>query len=93
MTFTVKFTTSFKKSYKLMIKRGLDISLLDEVVEKLKIEETLDAKYRDHLLLGKYYGFHECHIKPDWLLVYYYNYQTQTLVLVDTGTHSDVLKM
>jgi mRNA interferase YafQ len=91
--YEVKFTTSFKKSYKLMKKRGLDISLLDTVVDKLRQGIPLDEKYRDHALSGTYEGFRECHIKPDWLLIYLIENDILTLTLVDTGSHSDLFKL
>ena len=87
----VKFTTAFKKSYKLMKKRGLNLTLLDEVVDTLRQEKPLDEKYRDHALKGSYKGFRECHIQPDWLLIYLVENDVLTLTLVDTGTHSDLL--
>ena len=93
MKYEVKFTTAFKKSYKLMKKRGLDISELDKVVDLLREGNTLDERYRDHALSGKYVGFRECHIKPDWLLVYLIENNILTLTLVDTGSHSDIFKM
>lgn len=68
--YTVKFTTTYKKSYKLMKKRGLDIFLLDDVVDKLCQGKQLEEKHHDHELSGKFAGFRECHVKPDWLLVY-----------------------
>ena len=92
MMYTLKFTTAYKKSYKLMKKRGLDLSLLDEVVDVLHRGLTLDEKYRDHELTGSFNGFRECHIKPDWLLIYLIENDVLTLTLVDTGTHSDVFK-
>ena len=67
--YTVKFTSAFKKSYKLMKKRGLDLSLLDEVVDKLRQGIPPVEKNRDHELTGPFAGFRECHIKPDWLLI------------------------
>lgn len=91
--YEVKFTTAFKKSYKLMKKRGLDISLLDDVVDKLRQGIPLEEKYRDHGLLGNYEGFRECHIKPDWLLIYLLENDILTLTLVDTGNHSDLFKL
>ncbi len=91
--YTVKFTSSYKKSYKLMKKRGLDLSLLDDVVDILRQGKTLDKKYKDHLLKGEYAGFHECHIKPDWLLIYLIENDVLTLTLVDTGSHSDLFKL
>ena len=76
MICTVKFTTAYKKSYKLMKKRGLDLTLLDDVVDDLRQGKALDEKYKDHILKGDYAGFHECHIKPDWLLIYRCQYNT-----------------
>ena len=92
MMYTLKFTTAFKKSYKLMKKRGLDLSLLDEVVDILRRGIPLDEKYRDHELTDSFKGFRECHIKPDWLLIYLVEKDILTLTLVDTGTHSDIFK-
>ncbi len=91
--YQVKFTTAYKRSYKRMKKRGVDLSLLDQVVDILRKGKTLDAKYRDHALGGNFQGFRECHIKPDWLLVYLLEDNILTLTLVDTGSHSDVFKM
>ena len=91
--YEVKFTTTFKKSYKLMRKRGLDISLLDNVVDKLRQGIPLDKKHRDHALSGNYEGFRECHIKPDWLLIYLIENDILTLTLVDTGSHSDLFNL
>ena len=88
----VKFTTAYKKSYKLMKRRGLDPSALDEVVDLLRQGKQLDEKYRDHGLSGNYAGFRECHVKPDWLLIYLIENDILTLTLVDTGTHSDLFK-
>ena len=91
--YTVKFTTAYKKSYKLMKKRGLDLSLLDKVVDELRQGNPLDEKYKDHMLKGEYAGFHECHIKPDWLLIYLIEDNILTLTLVNTGSHSDLFKL
>ena len=90
--YQIKFTTAYKKSYKLMKKRGLDVSLLDDVVDLLRQGRQLDEKYRDHGLSGNFAGFRECHIKSDWLLVYLIEDDVLTLTLVDTGTHSDIFK-
>ncbi len=92
MMYQVKFTTAYKKSYKQMKKRGLDLSLLDEVVDLLRQGRQLDEKYRDHGLSGNFAGFRECHIKPDWLLVYLIENDVLTLTLVDTGSHSDIFR-
>lgn len=75
-----------------MKKRGLDVSLLDEVVDLLRQGKPLDEKYHDHGLTGDYIGFRECHVKPDWLLIYLIENDILTLTLVDTGTHSDLFK-
>lgn len=91
--YLVKFTTAYKKSYKLMKKRGMDLSLLDDVVDLLRQGKQLDSKYHDHALSGKFKDFRECHIKPDWLLVYLIENDVLTLTLVDTGTHSDIFKL
>lgn len=91
--YTVKYTTAFKKGYKLMKKRGLDITLLDTVVDELRQGRQLDEKYRDHMLKGEYAGFHECHIKPDWLLIYLIENEILTLTLVETGSHADLFKL
>ena len=92
MMYEVRFTSAFKKSYKLMKKRGLDISLLDKVIDTLRQGKSLDEKYRDHGLTGNFEGFRECHIKPDWRLVYLIENDILTLTLVDTGSHSDVFR-
>ena len=73
-----------------MKKRGLDIRLLDNVIDMLRQGQTLDIKYRDHALIGNYEGYRECHIKPDWLLIYYIENDILTLTLSDTGSHSDL---
>lgn len=91
--YEVKFTNAFKKSYKLMKKRGQDLSLLDNVVDTLRQGKKLEDKHHDHALTGTYQGFRECHIKPDWLLIYLIENDILTLTLVDTGSHSDLFKM
>lgn len=91
--YTVKFTAAYKKSYKLMKKRGLNLNLLDKVVDELRQGNPLDEKYKDHILKGEYAGFHECHIKPDWLLIYLIEDNILTLTLVNTGSHSDLFKL
>lgn len=90
--YQLKFTSAYKKSYKLMKKRGLDLSLLDNVVDTLQQGKQLNEKYRDHGLTGNFQGFRECHVKPDWLLIYLIENDILTLTLVDTGTHADIFK-
>lgn len=90
MRYKLVLTGKFKKSLKLARKRGLDLGLMDDVVEKLLSGIPLEEKYRDHELIGNYKGFRECHIQPDWLLVYLVENDILTLTLVDTGTHADL---
>ena len=90
MTYHIKFTNVYKKSYKRAKKRGLNLKLLDDVVEALGQGHKLDAKYRNHALHGNGEGFRECHIQPDWLLIYLVENDVLTLTLVETGTHSDI---
>jgi len=88
--YTVKPTTKFQKDLKLAQKRGYQISLLTTVIKKLSNGETLDAKYKDHPLKGNYTGCRECHITPDWLLIYEVSDDDLILYLTRTGTHSDL---
>lgn len=93
MRYRLILTGKFKKSLKLAKKRGLDLSLMDGVVNTLQQGLPLADKYRDHELKGKYKGFRECHIQPDWLLIYLIENDVLTLTLVDTGTHADLFDM
>ena len=88
--YTVKPTTKFKKDYKLAMKRGLKISLLEDVVAALAMGEPLPDKNKDHGLSGDWAGHRECHILPDWLLVYRIENDVLVLTLTRTGTHSDL---
>ena len=88
--YTVKPTTQFKKDYKRAMKRGLKIELLEKVVELLAMSEALPGKNRDHELSGNWVGHRECHIQPDWLLVYRIEDDVLVLTLARTGTHSDL---
>ena len=83
-------SNKFKKDLKLAVKRGYDIKLLENVVNRLANEEPLDPKYKDHTLSGDYSGFRECHITPDWLLVYQVINDELVLFFSRTGTHSDL---
>ena len=83
-------SNQFKRDLKLARKRGLDIALLDAVVTQLANELPLAAKYRDHDLKGNYAGFRECHIHPDWLLIYLVRQERLVLTMIRTGTHSDL---
>ena len=94
----LKKTSQFKASYKLAKKRGLNIALLEEVVNKLMKNEPLEEKYHEHQLIGNFKDVWECHIQPDWLLLYLkefneeLNKQILVLTLVNTGSHSDIFK-
>lgn len=83
-------TAQFRKDYKRVRKRGYDLSLLEQVIDKLLQEETLEAKYRDHSLAGSMASYRECHIQPDWLLIYRIEDDRMILVAHRTGTHSDL---
>lgn len=87
---TVKPTTQFKKDFKLVMKRGLKIKLLEDVIAALAMGETLPEKNKDHALTGNWVGHRECHIQPDWLLVYRIEDNVLVLTLARTGTHSDL---
>ena len=93
MIYELILTGRFKKSLKRAKKRGLDISLLEEVVDMLQNDIKLEDKYCDHELKGNFKGFRECHIQPDWLLMYLKEEDVLTLTLVDTGSHADLLNM
>lgn len=86
----IRYSTKFKKDYKLAIKRGYNPKLLEKIVEKLANQEVLPEKNKDHNLSGNYAGFRECHITPDWLLIYQIQEKELILVLSRTGTHSDL---
>lgn len=83
-------TSQFKKDYKKAKKRGLDMSELQVVLDRPCAEEPLDARHRDHALTGNYIGFRECHVRPDWLLVYAVDGDRLILTASRTGTHSDL---
>ena len=93
MRYELILTSKFKKSLKLAKRRGLNLELLDQVVTMLQNNIPLQEKYRDHELKGKYPGFRECHIQPDWLLIYLKDNDVLTLTLVDTGSHTDLFNM
>ena len=93
MKYELVLTGKFKKGLKLAKNRERDLKLLEDIVDKLQNGIPLEEKYRDHELKGKFKGFRECHIQPDWLLMYLIEDDVLTLTLVDTGTHSDMFKM
>ena len=87
---TIRYSARFKKDYKTIKKRGYDTRLLEEVLDILSIEQLLPPKYKDHALHGDYIGHRECHITPDWLLIYKVKNNELILELTRTGTHSDL---
>lgn len=87
---TIKYQAAFRKDYKRAVKRGCDMRLLERVITMLAAEETLPAEYRDHALSGNFSGCRECHIAPDWLLIYEITQEELTLYLIRTGSHSDL---
>ena len=90
MIYTIKPTSRFQKDLKRVRKRGYDLSLLTDVIKKLACGEQLPEKNRDHNLSGDYSGCRECHITPDWLLVYEIDNGALILYLTRTGTHSNL---
>ena len=88
--YTVKTTTLFKKDFKLAIKRGLNVELLENIIALLAMGEPLPAKNKDHALTGNWVGHRECHILLDWLLIYRVEDDVLVLTLARTGTHSDL---
>ncbi len=90
MNLDIVWTTRFKKDYKLAMKRHLDIELLDDIIRALSRGETLPEKNKDHELSGDWAGHRECHIQPDWLLVYRIEGDVLVLTLARTGTHADL---
>ena len=90
MKYTIKPTTRFQKDLKRVQRRGYDMSLITDVIKKLADGEVLPEKNRDHSLSGEYIGCRECHITPDWLLVYEIDDGQLILYLTRTGSHSDL---
>jgi len=84
------YTNQFKRDYNLQQKRHKDLHLIDDLIKLLVKEEPLPAKNKDHPLQGDYKGYRECHIEPDWLLIY--KIEGDNIYFVRTGTHSDLFK-
>jgi len=93
MRYTLKYTTAFKRDYKLAKKRGMNIESLKEIVAILGSGEPLPDKNKDHQLNGEWKGHRECHIASDWLLIYRIEEEVLVLTLARTGTHSDLFGM
>ncbi len=92
MRYEVKFTTQFKKDIKLAKKQKRSLDLLFDVIDKLANGKKLDSKFRDHDLSGDYTGTRECHVEPDWLLIYEIRDDVLVLMLYRLGTHSELFK-
>ena len=92
MSYIIRYSSNFKKAYKRCKKRGLDMLLLKEVIRILSEEGKLPPTYHPHTLQGKYKDLWECHIQPDWLLIWEQNDKEFILYFLSTGTHSDLFK-
>lgn len=90
MKYNIERTSQFKKDFKSAVKRNLDISKLTEVINLLADGQELPEKYKDHFLKGNYAGYRECHIQPDWLLIYKISEDVLILSLFRTGSHSEL---
>ena len=88
----VRYTVQFKKDYKLAIKRGYNQKELEKVIDLLKTGEPLPQIYKDHPLSGEWKHYRDCHIRPDWILIYRILEDSLILELSRTGTHSDLFK-
>jgi mRNA interferase YafQ len=86
----IRRTSEFKRDVKRMQRQGKDLGKLKTVLESLVIGDALLAEYRDHVLVGQYRGTRECHLEPDWLLIY--ELTESEIVLIRTGSHSDLFK-
>ncbi|MHB8259620.1 MAG: type II toxin-antitoxin system YafQ family toxin [Bacteroidia bacterium] len=88
--YTLHPTKKFEKDYKLCIKRGLNLELINTALELLEKTGTLPSKYKPHKLRGNYVNYSECHIQPDWLLIWHCDKNKKEIQLIRTGTHSDL---
>ena len=93
MKYDIEFTGSFKKDIKRAKKQNKELDKLFEVIEIIANGEKLEKKYKDHALKGKYEGSRECHVEPDWLLIYEICDDVLMLMLYRVGSHSDLFKM
>ena len=88
--YEIEYSNSFKKDYKRILKRGYNIELLTKLFEQLMANGNVYSMYKPHKLLGKYVGYWECHIQPDWLLIWEVDEYRQCVILHYTGTYSDL---
>lgn len=85
-------TKQFEKDFRRMIKRGKDMKKIENVMRKLVNEEILDRRHRDHKLISDFEDFRECHIEPDWLLLYKINKKDNIIIFARTGSHADIFE-
>jgi len=90
--YKIRTTNKFEKDFVKCLRRNLDANALAEVLEILEVSGKLPHKYKSHILSGNFSGYHECHIKPDWLLIWRQNDRSKIIELARTGTHSDLFK-
>ncbi|MDR2672219.1 MAG: type II toxin-antitoxin system YafQ family toxin [Coriobacteriales bacterium] len=88
--YQVRRTKAFKKDLRRIIRQGKDLSEMENVVDDIAAGKVLDAKYQDHALTGNWNGFRDCHIAPDWMLIYKLEKQVLTLTLTRTGSHAEL---
>ncbi len=90
MAYQIEYTSQFKKDYRKALSRGLSAKLIDTIITKILEEKPLPAKHKVHPLRGNYKDCLECHLQPDWLLIWRIDAQKNTLTLIRTGSHSDL---
>ena len=90
--YTIKTSGTFEKDFIRCVKRNYHLKLFEDVIAQLETNGRLPAKYKPHKLTGQYKGFWECHVKPDWLVIWRQNNKTRIIELVRAGTHSDLFK-
>lgn len=88
----IQTTNQFERDYKRIVKQCKDINKLITIMDMLSQQKLLDNRYRDHKLKGNYIGHRECHIEPDWLLVYKINQNEEIIIFVRTGSHADIFE-
>jgi mRNA interferase YafQ len=86
----IKFSSGFKKDLKLMIKRGKNPNKIEEIIKFLHLGQNLPSKYKDHKLIGNFFGCRDCHLEPDWIVIY--RSLENEIIFERTGTHSDLFK-
>lgn len=88
--YAIRTTVAFKKDIKRLRKQNANIALLESVIDTIASNEPLDAKHNDHALNGNWQGFRDCHVEPDWLLIYRRNEEHRNITLARTGSHSEL---